>query len=251
MNSFVVAGITTAALLGAIALGDRIRRLLPEHHLSADTKDTVKLAAGLIGTMSALLLGLLVSSAKGAYDATRGQVIQMAAKTAFLDRVLANYGPDAHEARQRFHDTVKAGVLQLWPEAARGSTGLESDASAGALVFTAIESLAPKDDTQRALKAQAATLTMALGEIRMLLLAQSVSSISRPLLVMVICWLLVIFLSFSVLAPPNATARLALAAAALAVAGAVFLILEFDRPFTGLVQLSNQSMMQALSQFTK
>jgi hypothetical protein len=76
-----------------------LRVLLPEHHLSAETKDTVKLSMCLVATMTALLLGLLVASAKGSYDAQKNQLVQMSAKLAFLDRILSNCGPDASEAR--------------------------------------------------------------------------------------------------------------------------------------------------------
>src|SRR5262249_16416162 len=92
------------------------RRRLPEQHLNADTKDTVKLAMGLVATMSALLLGLLVSSAKGSYDTTRTQVIQMGAKVAFLDRVLELYGPEAADARRQFRDAVDDAVRRIWPK---------------------------------------------------------------------------------------------------------------------------------------
>jgi hypothetical protein len=85
-------------LMGAVALGVYLRRVLPAHYLSADTKDAVKLAMGLVATMSALVLGLLVTSVKGAYDTRKGEVIQMAAKVAFIDRVLKAYGPEEHVA---------------------------------------------------------------------------------------------------------------------------------------------------------
>ena len=106
----------------------------------------------------------------------------------------------------------------------------------------------PRDDTQRALKTQAASLAVDLAQLRTLLLAQSVSSISKPLLIMVVSWLVVIFLSFSLLAPPNATANLALMVAALSVAGAIFLILELDHPFGGLIRISSEPMQNALKQ---
>jgi len=88
-------------------------------------------------------------------------------------------------------------------------------------------------------------------QLRYLLLVQSVSSISMPLLWVVVSWLLVIFLSFSVLAPSNATARAALIAAALSVSGAIFLILEFDRPFSGLVQIPSEPIKNAVGQVLK
>ena len=248
MNTTLAAGIVSACLFLAVILGTWIRRLLPQHHLTSDTKDTVKLAMGLVATMSALLLGLLVSSAKGSYDTTRGQVIQMAAKVAFLDRVLAVYGPEAVEVRRQFRAAAEEGVRRMWPGEANQPAQLTPNAHAGDAVYTAIQGLAPRDDTQRALKTQAATLAVELAQLRTLVLVQSVSSISRPLLIMVVSWLVAIFLSFSLLAPPNATANLALMVAALSVAGAIFLILEMDHPFSGLIQVPSEPMLNAIKQ---
>jgi hypothetical protein len=199
--------------------------------------------------MAALLLGLLVSSAKGAYDLTRGEVIQMGAKAAFLDRVLAAYGPDAAEPRTRFRAAAQDAVRRLWT--AEGDPArLTVDARAGDALYAAIEGLSPRDDVQRGLKAQALSLVVDIAQLRALLAAQSASSVSKPLLVVVVCWLVVIFLSFSLLAPPNATAALALMASALSVAGAIFLILEFDRPFGGLIQIPREPLVNALGVFT-
>jgi len=201
--------------------------------------------------MSALLLGLLVSSAKGTYDSERGQVIQMAAKVAFLDRVLATYGPEAAEARRRFIEAVEGVVRQIWPEGKSAQPSVAPNVHEGTLVFAAIQGLSPKDDAQRALKAQATTLAIEIAQLRSLLTAQSLPSISKPLLVVVVCWLVAIFTSFSLLAPSNATAATALLVSAFSVAGAIFLILELDRPFSGLIQISNEPLRTALSQAGK
>src|SRR5258705_13335273 len=99
MSIAVITAILFGCLVGVALLGRRVRHYLPENHLSADSKDAVKLAMGLVATMTALVLGLLVSSAKGTYDTARSEVIQMAAKIAFLDRVLGLYGPEAADAR--------------------------------------------------------------------------------------------------------------------------------------------------------
>src|SRR5215468_2955509 len=99
MNVSLTSVAVLAGLLTALVVGTWIRRLLPEHHLSADSKDTVKMATGLVGTMAALVLGLLVSSAKSPYDATRGEVLQMAAKVALIDRIFVAYGPEATQVR--------------------------------------------------------------------------------------------------------------------------------------------------------
>ena len=92
MSSIAIGLLVFACIFGAALLGMLLRAALPKHHLSADTKDAVQLAMGLVATMTALVLGLLVASAKGAYDVQKTGVSQMAAKVAFLDRVLANYG---------------------------------------------------------------------------------------------------------------------------------------------------------------
>src|SRR5215467_2309723 len=118
MNTTLTALIVFACLVAAALLGRLIRRLLPDHHLASDSRDGIKLALGLVSTMAALVLGLLVSSAKSSYDAERNEVIQMAAKVAFADRVLDMYGPDAADLRTRFHEGIKEAIKGIWPEAA-------------------------------------------------------------------------------------------------------------------------------------
>jgi hypothetical protein len=248
MNTTLTALIVFGCLLGAVLIGRTIRGLLPEDHFTADSRDTIKLAMGLVATMAALVLGLLVSSAKGSYDAERSEVIQMAAKVAFFDRVLTNYGPEAAGARAGFHEVVKDAVRQMWPGEAGVPVHLAPDTRAGNAVYSAIEGLSPHDDTQRKLKDQATTLATDFAQLRSLLVAQSVASISEPMLIILVSWLVVIFLGFSVLAPPNATVILALMVSALAVSGAIFLILELDQPFSGLIRISSEPMLNALHQ---
>ena len=251
MNTTLIAIIVFGCLVGAVLLGRILRRILPESHLSADSRDVVKLAMGLVATMAALVLGLLVSSAKGSYDTERSEVIQMAAKITFLGRVLAAYGPEAAGAHTQVRDTVEEGIRQMWPGEMRRLANFAPDTQAGNLVYGAIQRLSPQNDTQAALKSQAATLAIDAAQVRSLLAAQSIPSISNPMLIILVCWLAIIFLGFSVLAPPNATAILALMVSALAVSGAIFLILELDQPFGGLIRISSQPMQNALHQLGK
>ena len=251
MNTTLTALIVFACLISAVFLGRVVRRFLPEDHLAADSKDAIKLAMGLVATMSALVLGLLVSSAKGSYDTERSEVIQMAAKVAFLDRVLAVYGPEAADARTRFHEAVAEGVVAMWPRETSASAQLAPNPKAGNAVYAAVQDLSPHDDTQRKLKDQATTVATDLAQLRSLLVAQSVSSISTPMLIILVSWLVVIFLGFSVLAPPNATTILALMISTLAVSGAIFLILELDQPFDGVIRISSEPMVNALHQLAK
>jgi hypothetical protein len=251
MNTAFTGLIVFACLIGAVLLGRILRRLLPEEHLTADSRDTIKLAMGLVATMSALVLGLLVSSAKGSYDTERSEVIQMAAKVAFLDRVLAVYGPEAAEARTRFHEAAEEAIQQMWPGQAGQPARFAPNAQTGNVVYGAVQALSPNDDTQRKLKDQATTVATDLGQLRSLLVAQSVPSISTPMLIILVSWLVVIFLGFSVLAPPNVTTILALTISALAVSGAIFLILELDQPFDGVIRISSEPMLNALHQIGK
>lgn len=206
------------------------------------------MAMGLLATMAALLLGLLVASAKSSHDNARSEVIQMAAKVVFLDRVLAGYGTESAEARELLRSAVErlAHHNTQLPNTT-GHANLEPDSQTGNALYLAIQQLAPRDEMQRNLKTQAATLALELGQHRTLLIAQSIPSISMPLLVVVVCWLVVIFMGFSVIAPRNATATAALMVSALAAAAAIFLILELDRPFSGLLRLSNEPITNVLN----
>jgi hypothetical protein len=250
MNSAITAAVLFVCLAGVALLGRRVRRYLPEEHLSGDSKDAVKLAMGLVATMTALLLGLLVSSAKGTYDTMRSEVMQMTAKVVFLDRVLGLYGPEAADARGELREAVADAVRRIWPEE-RSGPQLAPNEQMGDTFYVTVQRLSPHDDRQRALKTQAATLMVEIAQLRSLLQAQSVPSISRPLLIAVVSWLVIIFLGFSLVAPPNATTTLALIGAAFSVACAIFLILGLDHPFGGLIGIQSEPMLNALSHLAK
>jgi hypothetical protein len=251
MNIILIAAILFACLVGAALLGRRVRRYLPEDHLSADSRDSVKLAMGLLATMTALVLGLLVSSAKDGYDTKRSVVIQMAAKVAFLDRVLALYGPETAEARGDLRAAVADAAQHIWPLGKSGPAKVAPNEQMGDALYVAIQRLSPNDDTQRALKAQVATLMVDLGQLRSLLIAQSIPSISTPMLIILVSWLVVIFFGFSLIAPPNATTMLALVASAFSVACAVFLILELDHPFGGLIHIPSEPLTHLANHLAK
>ena len=251
MNTTITALIVFVCLVGAVLLGRALRRLLPEDHLTSDSRDTIKLAMGLVATMTALVLGLLVSSAKGSYDTERNEVIQMAAKITFLDRVLAAYGPEAAGIRTLVRGSVEEGIRQLWPAEMRRPAQVAPNVQTGNMVYIAIHGLSPHSDMQSALKAQAATVAVDVAQVRTLLAAQSVPSISKPMLIILVAWLVIIFLGFGVLAPPNATTTLALMLSALAVSGAIFLIMELDEPFGGLIGISSEPMLNALHQLAQ
>jgi hypothetical protein len=247
VNASLTTAIISACLLAAVGIGMWFRRFLPEAHLSPDGRDNMKLAMGLVATMAALLLGLLVSSAKTSYDTTCTQVMEKASKYRFLDRVLELYGPQAAEVRGELHLLIEAETRRLWPDDAHGPAQSESKShEMGNAFYLALLRLETHDDTERALKVQAASLAVELGQLLSLMQAESATSISKPILVVVVLWLMTIFVGFSLIAPPNATAGFALIASALCAAGAFFLILELDRPFDGLLRISSEPMLNVL-----
>lgn len=243
MTAPTLAVVVFVCLTAAVFLGRAIRRRIPAEHLSADSRDTIKLAMGLVVTMTALLLGLLVGSSKGSFDGSRGQVMQLAAKIALLDRVLIHFGPTAEPARVQLRRTVSEGIVRLWP--VEGSTQA-SDPRLGDQLLAAINGLDVRDDAQRALRSQAVNLTIELAHIRAQLEAQSAPSVSMPLLAAVVVWLIVIFLAFSLLAPQNRITLTALVASALSVSVAILLILELDQPFEGLFMIPKAPILHAL-----
>lgn len=247
MTSLSASLLLLIILIGVVVLGKKLRFVLPNEHLSPDSRDTVKLAMGLVATMTALLLGLLVSSAKGTYDTRRSEIIQMSSAVSFLNRVLSLYGPETTAARAGLRDAVAESIHQMWPETSASNATLASKAKAGDNTLEAIQGLTPTTDLQRELKSIATSQAVEIGRLRMLIVAQAVPSIPSPLLVMVGCWLLIIFLGFSLLAPPNATTLISLTSAVISVAGAVFIIMELDEPLSGIIRISSLPMQNALN----
>jgi len=246
MNSAVTGALVFACLFGAGLLGVRVRAMLPEHHLNPETKDAVKVGMGLVATMAALVLGLLVASTKGAYDTQKSEVSQMAAKIVFLDRVLANYGSESAETRDLLRRSVGSAINRMWPDKKSSQAAqLDPSVSSGEAFFTSIQKLSPQNDAQRSLKSQAVQIATDLGQMRWLLFEQTETSISLPMLIILISWLAIIFMSIGLFAPPNATVIIALMLAALSVSGALFLILELDMPFDGVIQISPAPMRNA------
>jgi hypothetical protein len=141
--------------------------VLPQDHLSAESTDVVKLVMGLVATMSALVLGLLVSSAKSSYDTQSAELNKMSAKVVFLDRVLAHYGPETREARDVLRGAVVDNLDRIWPQESRRASEAAPATGAEALLDK-IQALSPKDDRQRSFQSQALSMAIALGQTRLL-----------------------------------------------------------------------------------
>jgi hypothetical protein len=246
MSSITISLIVFACVFGGALLGIFLHAVLPQHHLGADSKDIVKLGMGLVGTMAALVLGLLVASAKGSYDAQSAELTQMSANIAVLDRGLALYGPETKDARSLLRGFVVRILDQMWSKDGTGASPSAAP-SGGDILYEKIQGLSPKNDMQRSLQGQVLSVAVDVGKTRSLMYAQQATSVSLPLLVVLVLWLTVIFISFGLFAPFNATVVSSLFVSALSVSGAIFLILEMYTPYAGLIQISSAPLRAAVA----
>ena len=231
-------------------LGMFLRGVLPEHHLNDESKDVVKLGTGMIAMMAALVLGLLIASAKGSYDAINGGLLQSGSKVILLDRVMAQYGPETKEVRDQLRRTVASVIDQVWSTERTGHidtkvpdsrTGLES-------LQDKLLQLSPQNGAQRWLQSRALEVTSDIAESRWLLVEQQgISALPMPFFVMLVSWLVIIFFGFGLLSPHNATVIVVLLVCALSAAGALYLIQELDRPYGGLITISSAPLQNALA----
>jgi hypothetical protein len=246
MNPIATSVTVFACIFGGALLGMFLRGVLPAHHFDEDTKDVIKLGMGLIATMTALILGLLIASAKGSYDTQKAEVAELSAKVIFLDRVLARYGPETKDFRILMRATLEREIDRVWPEDRARAPHLEPGGAAS-FPYDKIQELSPKDDSKRALKIQAIGIMAEIERTRWLMFAQRGSSFSMLFLVVVVSWLTLIFISFGLYAPRNATVIATLFVCALSVTGAILMILELNTPFEGLIQISPAQLRDTLS----
>jgi hypothetical protein len=253
MSSTATASIVFGCSFGTALLGMVLHRKLPDHHLDAGSKDVVKLVMGLIATMAALVLSLLIASGSSSYQAQQHEVRSLAADVLLLDRILSFYGQDAKESRDRLRQGVAALHDQIWsPDGSRGAD-LDPRATQGvANAFVdSLERLSPKTDSQTMLKGQAMHLGQNLGQTRLLMFEQSASSISWPFLTVLVFWLCMLFLGFGLLARFQATVAVALLIGCVSVAGAIFLILEQNSPYEGFMRISDAPVRNALAEIDR
>jgi hypothetical protein len=249
MNESLIALLAFGATFGAAIAGLRLRDRLPEHHLDGESRDAVKLVMGLVATMSALVLSLLISVTQTAYRTQSDEVALLAANLVALDRVLLHYGPDAAPVR----DLLRQGVAQELVQAlSPGGATRESVTPHGQEnplepFHAALWQLRPSSDAQRMGLGRALELTVALARTRMLVVEQRVSALPAPFLAVLIFWLAMLFLGFGLMTRLNPTVVTALLIGALSVGGAIFLILELDRPYDGLMRLSDAPLHAALA----
>jgi hypothetical protein len=253
MKSIEIAAIVFACVFGGAVMGTLLHGKLPQHHRDGDSKDVIKLVMGLIATIAALVLGLLIASARSSYDTQESEVRQLAVHLGLLDRILAHYGPEATPARALLRQVVTADIDRIWPNEGTGTPTLPTPEvrAQGEVLFGMLANLSPHTDVQRFTQGRALQILTDMANTRRLMAEQAGGALSWPFFVVLVFWLVVLFLGFGLFARFNATVVTAYFIGALSVAGAIFLILEMNHPYSGLMKISSAPMRNVLAEVGK
>lgn len=251
MGPIAIFLIAFASIFGGTLFGMFLRARLPDHHLSADSKDVMKLGTGMIATMAAVVLGLVIGSAKSTFDTLNSGLMLGASKIILLDHTLVRYGPETREARDILRSDVAAAIARIGSEQknaiALHKASKEADRELEEL-DEKLQQLSPHNDAQRRLQSRALQIAAEITETRWLVIEHiGQSSFPMALLVLLVCWLTIIFFSFGLFTSPNKTVIAVLLVCALTAASSLFLILELDQPFGGLIRISTAPLLKALS----
>jgi len=249
MMDFSIASIVFICCFGGALIGLVLHRLVPERHLDADSKDTVKLVMGLIATMSALVLGLLIATAKSSYDAQQTAVEQIAADIVQFDQRLAHFGPETREIRSRYRNDVLRVHALVWSPERNHTAALDPRISAREFegIIRDTQDLVPKTEAQHSDQAKALEIASTLSHARLLLFVAMDSRIPRPFLIVLVLWITMLFLGFGLFARFNLTVMVSLLIGAVSIATAIFLVLELNHPFSSLLRISDEPIEYALS----
>jgi len=248
MSSIDVGIISALCISAGLFLGLLLGRTLPEHHLSDHSKDTIKMATGMIATLTALVLGLLVGSAKNSFDTISTADITNGANIILLDRVLAQYGPEANPVRLELHQAVQSEVDAIWPKNPTGADESSALEKAGGLepVEQKLNALVPTTDNQRNALQEARQLLGALVQERWQMVEESKAEVPTALYVVLLSWLTILFVSIGLFAPRNNTVLVALLLCIASFSTAIFLFDEMASPLDGMIKVSVTPMQKAL-----
>jgi len=249
VNSRTMGLVVFACVFGGALFGLYLSTRVAARHLSEDSKDAMKMALGVIGTLAALVLGLLLASAKSSFDAKGNGINQIAADLVLLDRALARYGPETRDARDLLRSSVAAVLQRVWPEEGLQVAKLDTIEAAAGLeaVEGKVRDLSPGTDAQRGLQSRAQSILGEIAQTRVLMLERYQTTIPLPFLIVLVWWFTIIFACLSLFAPRNAFVVAIMFACALSVSAAIVLILDLDSPYQGVIRLSSAPLRNALA----
>jgi ABC-type amino acid transport system permease subunit len=251
MVNILIGLISFVAIFSGALLGLFARRRLPGDHLSSETQSAVTVSVAVIGTLSALVLGLMITAANGNFSRASDDVRGLSLQVIRIDRNLRRYGPEAEDARAKLRAWATVKIQQLFPERGQVPTSSEKVIQMLESVQDALLLLTPRDERQKYLQTLCVTLSSNLIQARWALEQRSGHSIPVPFLVLLIFWLAIVFASFGLFAPRNPTAIVALLLCSVAVAGGIALIEDLDNPRSGFINLPSDSMRKALVEITR
>jgi hypothetical protein len=254
MSSIIIGLIAFVCAFGGAVLGLLLRNILPEHHLSKESRDAVLMGTGLIATLTALVLGLLISSAKQSFDGMNDSLTQGGAKIILLDRAMANYGPETKEIRDLLRRSLTMGIAKIWPEGKvkmEEFTAFEKSPVGMEVIQDKLRNLAPRNDSQRMLQTRAVQLTNDVLEARWLTIEQAQITMPAAFLVILLFWVAILFICIGLFAPANKTVIAIMLVCAMSVAGAVFLVREMNHPLQGVMKVSSAPLIKALEHLGK
>jgi hypothetical protein len=234
-------------LTGAFA-GWATNQYLPDYQLTEATRTLVSVSMAVVATISALVLGLLISNANASFATRAGEVIALSADILRLEQMLRRYGPEADTARRTLRQYAEHKTADLFPEDPR-DVDLCNPSTYELLqqLEDSLLALEPANSRDQWWLGQAMTLAGKIGDIRWLLAQQSAERTPKAFIGLLTFWLTSLFASFGLFAPHNLVSALALTLCALAVSGAIGMILELEQTFGGLLRISPRSMYSALS----
>jgi hypothetical protein len=239
--------IVFVCLCAAAGLGMFARDRLPGHHLSSDSKDVIRLATAVVGTLSALALGLLVASAKSSLDDASRETRLSVAHVVLLDRIMAHYGPETQDARAKLRMLVEK-RLRGWNSATRDpSMNSSDDYQDIEAVQDALRTLTPETETQRLVKARALEVSGEVAQAHWMLIETGSEGLPWAFMVILVFWLALLFATFGLQAPSNATVIGIMVVSALSVAGAIFVIIDMANPYAGWIHVSSEPLRMALA----
>jgi Protein of unknown function (DUF4239) len=252
MNPTIVFITTLVCLFGSAMVGLLLFEFVPPHHRSEETRNVIRLIANIFVVMTSLVMGLMINTAKNRFDGINRDLHAYATNLILLDRTLVDIGPETMAVRERLRAYVARAAVQ--GSFTSSDPMLVSDVTSEQLltaVGAALRSISLSDDQRVAMRTDAQQEYRKILELRWALIEQADGSIPLLLLVMVICWLVLIFGSFGYGAPRNATVILSLLLAAGMIAAALDLILDLDGPFTGSISISSAPLQRALAEIQR
>lgn len=243
MHDVLIAFLVFVCLIAA-SLGSRFYERIPERHRPAETEAVVRLFASLFMVMTSLVIGLMLNTAKNTFESADKSVHAYATELILFDRTLKHYGPETAEARRSLLAyTEQAAARMAQTDPTLGSRSAESLLRAAG---DAVRALQPANDDHVYLKQQLEHRYSKIYEMRWALVEQSEGTLPAALIVMVVLWLVLIFASYGFRAPHNLVVVTSFVVSSVLVAGAIYLILDMDVPFEGMIQVSPAPLQRAL-----